>query len=98
MSEVGAMFGPLPRKGNEMSNKVLNRHKDLYAEFAFEQTMRLAGGEDNYGTSTQAAIWSECHDNKVIKQLVGMYLYGSSERADLNLSRLNDKLTEVFGL
>jgi hypothetical protein len=72
--------------------------KDFNAEFAFERAMRLAGGADVYGDSTKAAIWTECHTNEVVKQLVGMYLAGSSERAELNLGRLDQKLREVFGI
>lgn len=81
-----------------MSNTVIKQHKDFYAEYAFEQTMRLAGGADVYGDSTKASIWAECHNNAVIKQLAGMYLVGSSERAERNLARLDEKLREVFGL
>ncbi len=72
--------------------------KDFNAEFAFERAMRLAGGADVYGDSTKAAIWTECYANEAIKQLAGMYLYGSSERAELNLGRLDQKLREVFGI
>lgn len=72
--------------------------KDFYAEFAFERAMKLAGGEDQYGDSTKAAIWVECYKNDTIKSLAGMYLVGSSERAERNLSRLDEKLREVFGI
>jgi hypothetical protein len=71
---------------------------DVYAEFAYERAMRLAGGADVYSDSTKAAIWAACHNNAVIKQLAGMYLVGSSERAELNLGRLDQKLREVFGI
>lgn len=72
--------------------------KDVYAEFAFERAMKLAGGGDVYGDSTKASIWTECYKNNTIKSLAGMYLVGSSERAELNLSRLDQKLREVFGI
>jgi hypothetical protein len=81
-----------------MSSLITGTRKDVYAEFAFEQTMRLAGGEDKYSVHTLAAIWSECCKNETIKTLAGMYLVGSSERAERNLARLNEKLGEVFGL
>lgn len=80
-------------------SKILNKvAKDLYAEFAFERAMKLAGGESVYSDSTKASIWQECHNNTEMKILSGMYLVGSSERAERNLSRLDEKLREVFGI
>lgn len=72
--------------------------KDHTAEFAFERAIRLAGGEGEYGDSTKASILAECYKNETIKQLAGMYLVGSSERAERNLARLDEKLREVFGI
>lgn len=72
--------------------------KDTYAEFAFEQAMRLAGGAEQYSVHTLAAISTECYKNETIKTLAGMYLVGSSERAERNLARLDEKLREVFGI
>jgi ornithine carbamoyltransferase len=72
--------------------------KNYNAEFAFEQAMRLAGGASEYGDSTKASIGAECHNNETIKMLAGMYLVGSSERAERNLARLDDKLRQVFGI
>jgi hypothetical protein len=72
--------------------------KNYNAEFAFEQVIRLVGGASEYGDSTKASIWAECHNNETIKMLAGMYLVGSSERAERNLARLNDKLRQVFGI
>jgi hypothetical protein len=70
--------------------------KDTRAEFAYEEVFRLAGGEDQYSIHTKSAIWAECYRNEEIKTLAGMYLIGSSERAERNLSRLRAKLYEVF--
>lgn len=72
--------------------------KNYNAEFAYERVIRLAGGESEYGDSTKASIWAECYKNETIKQLAGMYLVGSSERAERNLARLDEKLREVFGI
>lgn len=72
--------------------------KNYNAEFAFEQVIRLVGGASEYGDSTKASIWAECHNNETIKTLAGMYLVGSSERAERNLARLDDKLRQVFGI
>jgi hypothetical protein len=80
-------------------SKILNKvAKELYAEFAFERAMKLAGGESVYGDSTKASISSECYANAEIKILSGMYLVGSSARAERNLARLDEKLREVFGI
>jgi hypothetical protein len=85
-------------KGQQMTTLMTGTRKDTYAEFAFEQAMRLAGGASEYGDSTKATIWTECYKNETIKSLAGMYLVGSSERAERNLARLNEKLREVFGI
>lgn len=80
-------------------SKILNKvEKDLDAEFVFERAMKLAGGADVYGDSTKASIWAECHNNTAIKYLAGMYLIGSSDRAERNLAHLDEKLREVFGI
>jgi hypothetical protein len=74
----------------------MKTYVDHRAEFAFEQVMKLAGGKDDYSTQTQGAIWAECSRNEKLKQLAGMYLVGSSERAELNLTRLNQEIYRVF--
>lgn len=69
---------------------------DERAEFAFDVVMKLAGGKDKYSVHTQGAIWAECSRNKTIKQLAGMYLVGSSERAERNLKALRAELYKTF--
>lgn len=66
------------------------------AEFAFEQVMKLAGGADKYSVHTQGAIWAECSRNKSLQTLAGMYLVGSSERAEKNLAKLRSEIYRVF--
>lgn len=75
---------------------MLKTRKDERAEFAFEMVMKLAGGSDKYSVHTLAAISSECYRNEEIKTLAGMYLVGSSERAEKNLNNLKQKLYDVF--
>jgi hypothetical protein len=75
---------------------MLKTRKDERAELAFEMVMKLAGGAEKYSVHTQSAIWAECSLNEEIKTLAGMYLVGSSNRAEHNLSRLRAKLFEVF--
>lgn len=72
--------------------------KNFYAEFAFEELGRMVGGHKEYFESEQtiAKIWEECHKNERLNTLSGMYLVGSSERAELNLERLHDALTLIF--
>lgn len=98
MSEGSAKFEV--RKGEQQMTTSLKTgtRKDTYAEFAYERTMKLAGGESEYSQFTLAAISTECYKNETIKTLAGMYLVGSSERAERNLARLDEKLREVFGL
>lgn len=81
------------RKGYQMLRTV---QKDIRSEFAYEEVFRLAGGEQQYSDHTKSAIWAECYRNEEIKTLAGMYLVGSSDRAERNLSRLRAKLLEVF--
>jgi len=70
--------------------------KNDYAEFAFEEVMRLAGGKSEYSPHILAAIWAECHRNKQLQTLAGMYLVGSSERADKNLKALRAEIFKIF--
>lgn len=75
---------------------MLKTVKDERAEFAYDLVMKMAGGADKYSVHTQAAIWAECSRNDEIKTLAGMYLVGSSERAEKNITRLRAKLFDVF--
>lgn len=71
---------------------------ELDAQFAYEETVRLGGGKDAWGSShTLAMIMTECHKNETIRNLSRVYLYGSSERAEANLERLRNELRRVFG-
>ena len=72
--------------------------KNYNAETAYYRVMNLAGGESVYGTSTLAAIWTECHANTEIQDLAGRYLYSNFDYAERALAKLDDKLREVFGL
>jgi hypothetical protein len=90
---VRARFGLVKQAGRI---KMLKTRKDDRAEFAFEMVMKLGGGFDNYSLHTQSAIWAECYRNEEVKRLAGMYLIGSSERAELNLNNLKQKLYEMF--
>lgn len=75
---------------------MLKAQKDTRAEFAFELVLSMGGGSDNYSLHTQSAIWSECYKNDRIKTLAGMYLVGSSERAERNLNALKQALYDLF--
>lgn len=71
--------------------------KDIYAEFAYEQALRLGGGASNFSEYTKAQIWAECYRNESIKTRSGMYLVGASARAEYNLKNLDALLRKVFG-
>lgn len=73
---------------------------DYRADFAFEIVDKLVGGVSAYFVSEQtiAKVLSECQRNETIKQLAGMYLVGSSERAENNLAKLKSELVRVFDL
>jgi hypothetical protein len=73
-------------------------NKEIISEFAYERTLRLAGGADNYSIHTLSAIYAECYKNEEIRQLSKVYLYGSSQLAEKSLARLDAKLSLVFGL
>jgi hypothetical protein len=68
----------------------------MEVSFAFEQVMKLGGGENEYGDSTKAAIWSEVESNTEIQRLSASYLFGNSEKAQERLDRLQDKLRSIF--
>ncbi len=70
----------------------------FYSEFAFEELGRMVGGHKEHFESEQtiARVWEECHKNERLITLSGMYLVGSSERAEQNLERLHDALTLIF--
>lgn len=74
--------------------------KDTRGDFAFEIVDKMVGGAKAYWVSehTVAMVWSECQNNETIKRLAGMYLVGSSERAEGNLARLKAELVSVFGI
>jgi hypothetical protein len=74
----------------------MKTYVDEKADFAFEQVMKLAGGKDNYSIHTQGAIYAECSRNENLKNLAGLYLYGSSERAERNLAKLNQAIYQIF--
>jgi hypothetical protein len=73
-------------------------NKDIISEFAYEQTLRLAGGADTYSIHTLAMIYAECYKNEEIRQLSKVYLFGSSELAKKSLAKLDEHLAFVFGL
>jgi hypothetical protein len=72
--------------------------KDFYSGFAFEELGRMVGGHKDYFVSEQtiAMVWAECHKNENLITLAGMYLVGSSDRAERNLQKLQDELRLIF--
>lgn len=72
----------------------MKNYKDPEAELIFNMVMKL--GENNYSEQTKAAIWAECVRNTELRNQATMYLYGSSERANLTLYRLHTIIVEKF--
>jgi hypothetical protein len=79
---------------------MLKAVRDDRAELAFDVVSKMVGGAMKYWVSerTVAMVWAECHNNETLKQLAGMYLVGSSERAEGNLAKLKAELVSVFGI
>lgn len=81
------------RHGKEGKVKV---ELDQEAETLFAMVMRLGGGESAYSDHTKAQIWAECRKNTELRNEAILYLYGSSERAKLNLERLTQTIIRIF--
>ncbi len=78
-----------------------DRQKEIYGDFAFDVLKGMVGGNVSayfQSETTTAMVWTTCRSNAQIHNLVGLYLAGSSERAKLNLTRLEDYLREYFQL
>lgn len=69
-----------------------------YSEFAYEVLMDLIGGESKATSEVLDAMAQVCEMNYNIKTFAGMYLVGSSTRADYNLNNLKSELRRVFNL
>jgi hypothetical protein len=99
MSGVGCNVLTRTKKHNDKGQK-MRKETDSRGEFAFEVVDRMVGGAKAYWVSEQtvAMVWSECQSNETLKRLAGMYLVGSSERAEGNLAKLKAELVSVFGI
>lgn len=78
-----------------------DKQKEIYGEFAFDVLKGMLGGNPTayfQSEQTTAMVWAACRQNSQIHHLVGMYLAGNSNRAELNLTRLRDYLREYFEL
>jgi hypothetical protein len=70
--------------------------EELNAEFAVSVLSKLDGVE--LTESERATAYQTCLASPSVLQLVGMYLVGSSERAESNLTKLKVELRRVFRL
>lgn len=78
-----------------------DKQKEIYGDFAFDVLTRMVGGDAKayfQSETTLAMVWTACRQNSHIHHLVGMYLAGNFDRAELNLTRLRDYLREHFQL
>lgn len=67
---------------------------DQEADLIFSMVMKL--GENNYSEMTKAAIWAEAERNQTLRKLAVNYLFGSSEKAPMNLYKLHTEIVSVF--
>jgi hypothetical protein len=50
----------------------------------------------DYSEMTKSGIWAEITRNAKLRNLALLYLVGNSNRAELNLNRLNAEIEAVF--
>lgn len=81
----------MSRKEGQVKQKL-----DQEAETIFAMVLKLGGGESEYSPHTKAMIWAECRKNTELRNQAVLYLYGSSERAKLNLERLTETIIRIF--
>jgi ribosomal protein S2 len=93
----------------ELSSKVLEKGKRQMSDLTIKQNQdtafaivrKLVGGDLTayYESShTIAMVWAECGRNAEIQRLTTNYVWGSFEKAESNLNKLEAKLREVFEL
>lgn len=69
-------------------------------ETAYAILGRLVGGVREHFQSehTIAMVWAECGRNANIQRLTTNYVWGSFDKAQENLAKLENELRAVFGL
>jgi hypothetical protein len=80
-----------------MTDLTIKQNQDT----AFAIVRKLVGGDlKAYYQSemTIAMVWAECARNAEIQRLTTNYVWGSFEKAESNLNKLEAKLREVFEL
>ena len=81
----------------KLDNYIKGKKPNLYALFASERAVALLGKERTSHFAI-AVIVTTCYAHTEIQRLAGLYLAGSSERAERNLENLDALLKEVFSL
>jgi hypothetical protein len=80
-----------------LTNYIKNKPKNTYALFASERALTLLGKERTSHFAI-SVITTTCYANTEIQQLAGLYLAGSSARAEQNLANLDALLKQVFSI
>jgi hypothetical protein len=80
-----------------LTNYIKNKPKNLYALFASERALTLLGSERTSHLA-MAVITTTCYAHTELQRLAGLYLVGSSERAEQNLANLDALLKQVFSI
>ena len=79
---------------NIREDKKMKTEFDQEADLIYSMVIKL--GEDNFSDSTKAAIWAEATRNQTLRKLAVNYLFGSSEKAPMNLYKLHTEIVNVF--
>lgn len=75
----------------------MKAERNDYADVAFWEAVKLAGGEKECGTSLLSALWTDCRADQHLQALAKNYLWGSSQKAPENLAKLREALQAKFG-
>jgi hypothetical protein len=81
----------------DLTNYIKHRTPNLNALYASERALALLGKERTSHFAI-SVITTTCYANTEIQRLAGLYLAGSSERAERNLENLDTLLIKTFNI
>lgn len=81
----------------DLTNYIKHRTPNLNARYASERALALLG-EKRTSHFAISVIVTTCYADTEIQRLAGLYLVGSSERAERNLANLDTLLIKTFRL
>jgi len=80
-----------------LTNYIKHKPQNAYALFASERAVALLPKEQ-VSHFALSVITTTCYSNTEIQRLAGLYLAGSSARAEQNLANLDALLKKVFSI